>query len=67
MADAAAAYNGGSGHENSALDIWYKADTDVNGVPVSQDFVTPNSTPEPFTLAIGAMGIGLAIRRRIKR
>jgi hypothetical protein len=57
------AYNGGGGHERSAVDTWYQADP-AEG---NQDFLTPSGSPEPFTMAIGASGIGVALLRRIKR
>ena len=61
-ADAISAY----GHGTRAVDTWYQADV-VNNTHVSQDFVTPNPTPEPITLGLGVAGIGLAIRRRLQK
>ena len=48
---------------------YYVAILDANGRKTSQDFMTwgpapSSSTPEPFSLALGAGALGLAIRRR---
>ncbi|MHB8635184.1 MAG: hypothetical protein ACYC96_01790 [Fimbriimonadaceae bacterium] len=50
------------------VDTWFQADVVLNSngsyTHVSQDFVRPGATPEPFTLGLSVVGIAVAGYRR---